>query len=248
MSIQESDTRLELNDFPDGNFERTYEDRMRQEPQGRGGFGERARAPRQASESHNPHDVMDMSLVRMDVALILEYDPRKKMFHAHLKSGDMADFLALSGDCSNKDMERCILSKVRVASCDGLSAGKWSLNIMDGASRKNQKSLLERKWGVHMGGRFNLTGIPVSLVGKDGKVVFDKDGGVSEVRSPPSLPARGCAGAWARLTVGARRRTCCGTAASLWSGSRAACCPCRSGATRTCSSPPSRTACTSPTR
>lgn len=173
MSIQDVDSRLDLDDLPDVVYERRYQKSLGMHHER--GDARRGAAPEPEQEMDNPHDMMNMEEVRIEMTAFMAYDTTKRCYSLRLEAGDMQDFLSLSNPGNTQyDLSRAVLRKATVNALDGLPSARWTLDIRDGAPRRVQKTLIGRQWGVHINGKFAMRGMPVPMVHREG-VVYERD-------------------------------------------------------------------------
>jgi hypothetical protein len=181
MSVMtNADSQLELPQLPNREFVLRYQQSLSRHA------GDDLAPPRHGGESadeelDNPHDPMNMDKVRIEMTAFVPYDAQKRCYSLKLSHGDMEDFLSLSNPHNTPyDLSRAIVRRVTVHALDGLPSGRWTLNVLDGAPRKVQKTLVGKKWGVHVSGRFNMRGMPVPMVDLE-KEIYKNEGPVEDV-------------------------------------------------------------------
>lgn len=196
MSFQNGeDYALDLNDFPDEEFVQAYTSRCKQYMGGgyeegggraplRGDERGRAAANGNGRPNLNPEmnghdteavfDKMSMDKLTIDISVLMSYDQQRKAFYSEIKAGDMQDFMSAStGKGAEHDMSKAFISELEVLGFDGVTDRRWALSINDGSSGRMQKSLIKRSSGVHAGGKFNLSGVPLlSMGGNNGRDVL----------------------------------------------------------------------------
>ena len=111
-------------------------------------------------------DKMSMDKLSIDISVLMSYDQQRKAFYSEIKAGDMQDFMSAStGKGTEHDMTKAFITELEVLGFDGVADKRWALSINDGSSGRMQKSLIKRSSGVHAGGKFNLSGVPLLSMG-----------------------------------------------------------------------------------
>ena len=139
--------------------------------------------PPPLDESESPHQHMRTVPVSLDINVLMRLDESqaRPIYTAKLTHDDVRNFMSASGQGNDKDMSRAIITQVQVMSTEGLSDRRWALSVMDGAERRAQKSLFGRRWGMYCDGKFDLTGVPLCQISRDGPtIVYERHNAVED--------------------------------------------------------------------